>query len=378
VAQVTVAYQALDDGVLVRQIVESLRKTLTTWQVTEARDGQLQTRLKPDDVLLILIGPAWVPSPHFPAQVETADELQKLVDRAVLISDLMVLPVLLNDVVIAPTVNLSVALRALVERGAFGCHAQSYEADIRRLVQSLRVRTPKRSRVPWLWIGLATILILGVGAAFVIFRSQAFKSALSSVNQAVERLDTYRPAVYTEQGWGAYIAGNYAQAVLHFQRAIELEANYVEAFDGLGWSYYSLKEYDKAEASFTRQIELAPFTAKSYVERGYFYHNIGKPAEAIQDFERVLDQIPNNQGVYLTLALSYQAIGNHDKARLAFERVTQLDPGNPDAYYGLGTSYDALGQSQQALQSFQRYLELVSEPDPTIVRRVEELKQEVR
>lgn len=377
--QILACYRDSDNGILVRQIVESLRETMKSWQVIEADEGRHYTPLKSGDAALVLIGQSWLTNTQRPGQSGEADAgVQRVIDEAFLTPGVTILPILLNGIVLPSDIEMPAHLKALVQKQPFVCHSDSYEADIHRLIQVLRVRTPTRSRIPLLWLGLiAAVIVLG-GSVIIVLRSQTFKSLVSNVNQAVERLDTERPGVYVEQGWSAYSAGNYPQAVDYFQRAINLQSNYVEAFDGLGWSYYGLNEFDKAEESFTRQIELAPFATKSYIERGYFYRNIGDSAAAIRDFEQVLAQIPNNKDVYLTLAVSYQAIGNHEKATQAFERVTQLDPSSADAYYGMGISYDALARLQQALESFQRYLELTGDPDPTIVQRVEELKQETR
>jgi tetratricopeptide (TPR) repeat protein len=57
-------------------------------------------------------------------------------------------------------------------------------------------------------------------------------------------------ASLTEDGWERYEAGDYAGAVGKFNAAIDLDANYKDAYNGLGWSHAKLDELDDALTNF--------------------------------------------------------------------------------------------------------------------------------
>ena len=59
-------------------------------------------------------------------------------------------------------------------------------------------------------------------------------------------------------GWCLYFARRYEEAVLHLDRAVELEPRSVVANSRLGIVYAQMRRYDEAIAAFERIRELAP------------------------------------------------------------------------------------------------------------------------
>lgn len=52
--------------------------------------------------------------------------------------------------------------------------------------------------------------------------------------------DTSSAIRHTEQGWISYNSGNYTQALLNFERALNSDPEYPDAYNGVGWSQISL------------------------------------------------------------------------------------------------------------------------------------------
>ncbi len=52
--------------------------------------------------------------------------------------------------------------------------------------------------------------------------------------------DTSSAVQHTEQGWISYNSADYTQALLNFERALNSDPEYADAYNGVGWSQLSL------------------------------------------------------------------------------------------------------------------------------------------
>ena len=52
--------------------------------------------------------------------------------------------------------------------------------------------------------------------------------------------------------------GQYERAIQDYNKAIQLNPNYAEAYNNRGWAYYCLKQYGKALKDFEKALELNP------------------------------------------------------------------------------------------------------------------------
>ena len=96
----------------------------------------------------------------------------------------------------------------------------------------------------------------------------------------------------TTGGWPTSDLGNYTQAIPDFNRAIEIDPRFGEAYNNRGMAYGSLGNYTQAIADFNRAIEIHPRYGKAYYNRGFAYGSLGKSTEAIADFNRAIEINP--------------------------------------------------------------------------------------
>jgi len=71
-----------------------------------------------------------------------------------------------------------------------------------------------------------------------------------------------------------------------YNRAIEINSEYPEAYFLRGKIYKEVKIASQAIKDFTRAIELSPWFSKAYLERGLLYLNLGRTRDALNDFKR--------------------------------------------------------------------------------------------
>ncbi|MGH9403325.1 MAG: tetratricopeptide repeat protein [Terriglobia bacterium] len=111
----------------------------------------------------------------------------------------------------------------------------------------------------------------------------------------------------------AFRNSQFAQAVDHFQQAVSLDPNLVDA-----------------------RLYLATALGQQYVPGGATPANIKIGNEAIQAFENVLKVDPKNTSATGSIAQIYYQMNKYDMAKQYQQDLMKLDPNNPDPYYWVG------------------------------------------
>lgn len=80
----------------------------------------------------------------------------------------------------------------------------------------------------------------------------------------------------------------FEEAIKYFNRALDINPKYVEAYTGKGMALYKLGELGKAGKCFNRVIELKPSEKNGWYGKGLVYLKEKKYEEAIQNFDKAL------------------------------------------------------------------------------------------
>ncbi|MGZ3592372.1 MAG: tetratricopeptide repeat protein [Syntrophales bacterium] len=111
-------------------------------------------------------------------------------------------------------------------------------------------------------------------------------SVEKSISALTEAINIYpETESYLKRG-NAYIRlGNYKQAISDYDRAIEINPNYVKAYINRGNTYINLGNYKQAISDYDRAIEINPNYAFVYYNRSLCYANLGNQKQAIEDLK---------------------------------------------------------------------------------------------
>ena len=63
----------------------------------------------------------------------------------------------------------------------------------------------------------------------------------------------------------------YASAISHCSKAIEINKDYADAYFNRGFAYIRIEQYDRAIPDFSKDIEIIPVATRSYINRGLVY-----------------------------------------------------------------------------------------------------------
>jgi tetratricopeptide (TPR) repeat protein len=101
-------------------------------------------------------------------------------------------------------------------------------------------------------------------------------------------VESFRFYIFSAQGQIKEIRGEYEQAILDYQKSLELAPTEFMAFEGMGRCFRKLKDYEKAEKSLQDALKIRPFNPKFNYEIALVYWDWGKKEKALEHLERAL------------------------------------------------------------------------------------------
>ncbi len=157
------------------------------------------------------------------------------------------------------------------------------------------------------------------------------------------------------------IQDNWPDARRHFETAVRLDPEYMEAYDGLGLALESLGDDDGAIASYKKAITLnearkATF-ASPYVNLSSLSNRTGNRDTALEYARKALEVNPKSDGALFQLAKAQEAKGDLASAAESLNQAISINSRTSSYFYVLGTVYRKLGkfdESKQAMESFRK------------------------
>ena len=150
-------------------------------------------------------------------------------------------------------------------------------------------------------------------------------------------------------GDAAASAGNYEEAVIHYQNAAILSANTPAAYIGLGSAYEMLGEYEKAVDAFTSADEILPDHPGILLDLGRAQAAAGHSQAAAETYIRIMTDHPDIAGAATHVTILCADLGlNEEAADAAFAALSKGEGRIGLLTLGgdLCTSVDRLDQAQ--------------------------------
>ena len=155
-----------------------------------------------------------------------------------------------------------------------------------------------------------------------------------------------------------YINGQYEQAVVELEAAVEQQPNAVNAYLTLAGVYAAQNRLELAEAIFMRAEEVESGFWGVHRLIGHFYFDQSRFAEAIERYKKVAELAPDNSVGFDNLGNTYLAIG---ELRLAEEALNRAATPSRFTYTNRGLVYYYLGEFEKAAEDQRMAIEFASE-----------------
>jgi eukaryotic-like serine/threonine-protein kinase len=123
-------------------------------------------------------------------------------------------------------------------------------------------------------------------------------------------------------------------AIEHFSRAIELDPEFGLAYDGLGACHVNrvfkglggAEDFERAEAAFKKALEVDANIIEARMLMVFCYLWRGQKQKARDEVARMQREAPNEAVVYFVKATLHRLDGEYDRALRSYDRLVHLDP----------------------------------------------------
>lgn len=174
------------------------------------------------------------------------------------------------------------------------------------------------------------------------------------------RLDEAEPAIrraleldenlsHVQHTVGLYLFARREDGVgSHYERAVALNANNVEALEDYALYLWAQARTDEARAHLERALQIDRMSLGRYERLGNFYGTTGHYDEALALAAEIEERF-DDPAAYLIVARIYELTGDLDEAIGWAGRALERDPDNLEAKWMLGELYARLGDTAMAV-----------------------------
>jgi len=197
---------------------------------------------------------------------------------------------------------------------------------------------------------------------------------MGHVRRARTQIDSYLPkagedaGMYELAGRLAAMTGDHSQAVEHYQRACDLDAQNHRYLEMLGRSQYRAERYAEAVDTLTELMARRDHKAETwaFLMLGDSYLALGKAHKAFDAYFSASEQTPDEPGIWVALARAALAMGDAERSVLSARTALRLAPAHVDAALLLGYALLRKGESAEAVGTLKAAA--IAHPDNATVR----------
>jgi len=150
------------------------------------------------------------------------------------------------------------------------------------------------------------------------------------------------------KGVTLFFSGKHKEAIEYFDKAIEVDPNFIHAWSNKGRSLSELGNHEAALECCEKVVELDPQFEFAFHNKGCELCQIGRYEEAIEYFDKAFEFHPNKEEVWDAKGLSLSQLGRHEEAIECFNKAIELEPNKEEAWHNKVISLDRLGKREEA------------------------------
>lgn len=183
------------------------------------------------------------------------------------------------------------------------------------------------------------------------------EKALPYFEKAIESDSNYAEA-WAQTGFCREKLGRHGEAIEASRKAVSLRPS-AESYFNLGLAHYYLKQYREAAENYRNSIRLDPYNAAdAYYALGLVYRDWGRTDEEIQAYKQAIKLKPDYVSAYERLGSRYLRSKKFPEAIETYKQITSLKPGDANAPNNMGEAYYEMGLTTDAVEAFKQAIRL--------------------
>jgi tetratricopeptide (TPR) repeat protein len=183
------------------------------------------------------------------------------------------------------------------------------------------------------------------------------EKALPYFEKAVESDGNYAEA-WAQTGFCREKVGRHSEAIEASKKAVSLRPS-AESYFNIGLASYYLKNYREAAENFRQAIRLDPYNAAdAHYALGLVYRDWGRPEEEIQAYKQAIKLKPDYVSAYERLGSRYLRSKKYPEAIETFKQLVTLKPGDANVPNNMGEAYLEMNLVTDAVAAFRQAIQL--------------------
>ena len=168
-----------------------------------------------------------------------------------------------------------------------------------------------------------------------------------------------------------YNQKEFSKAIQAYQKVIELDPTYVEAYNNLGIIYQTMGDAKSAFGAYQKATGINPRYEKGYNNLGLLFLLEGRYEEALEAFQKALAINSNHIESHIHLGVLLKKKGQWHEAVESYQRALAIDPLHRETHYNIALLHEQLENVELAVGHYQQFIQLSSKSYPELVVRVQ-------
>jgi tetratricopeptide (TPR) repeat protein len=183
------------------------------------------------------------------------------------------------------------------------------------------------------------------------------EKAILYFEKAIESDSSYADA-WAQAGFCNEKLGKHSEALEASRKAVSLRPS-AESYFNIGLASFYLKQYRESADAYRQAIKLDPYnSADAYYALGLVYRDWGKADEEIQAYKQAIRLRPDYTSAYERLGSRYMRSRKFTEALEVFRQLQSLKPGDAIPPNNMGEALVELNRLPDAVESFRQSIRL--------------------
>ncbi|MBB0244007.1 tetratricopeptide repeat protein [Streptomyces alkaliphilus] len=170
-------------------------------------------------------------------------------------------------------------------------------------------------------------------------------AARRDFDRAIE-LDPDYVWAWNARGENRQLLGEHAAALTDFDRVIGLKPDVAGFRIIRGNSRHVLGDHDAALVDLNRAVRIDYDNVIARIKRGEVHRSLGDPAAAMADLNHAIKVAPKSDPALVARGRTHRILGNHESALTDLRRAIEINPKNGEGYYEMAVTYRVMGQEE--------------------------------
>lgn len=163
--------------------------------------------------------------------------------------------------------------------------------------------------------------------------------------------------LWFQQGIEQFNAGNFQQAIAHYDKALGILPNAPEVWYNRGNALFQLERMEEAIASYDKALETKPDKQEAWSNRANALFRLERMEEAIASWDKAVEILPTYHQAWYNRAVVLGHIGCLAEAIASYDNVLAIKPDDQQAWFNRGLVLGNLERYEEAIASWDKALE---------------------